>query len=63
MDIRKLAEQSKILEMLCAHLPPDQKEAFLKLADNKIRNYQLLADAMAGKIDVHSPEEPEDVEK
>jgi len=63
MDIRKLAEQSKILEMLCAHLPPDQREKFLKMADNKIRNYQMIADAMAGKIDVHSKEEPEDVEK
>ena len=63
MDIRKLAEQSKILEMLCAHLPPDQKEAFLKMADNKIRNYQLISDALEEKIDVHSNEDPKDGNK
>lgn len=58
MDIRKLAEQSKILEMLCAHLLPEQKKAFLEMADNKMGNYQLLVDALEGKIDVHSKEEP-----
>ena len=46
MNIKEIAEYTGILELLAKHIPPEEREVFLKLAANKIHNYQLVVDEM-----------------
>jgi len=50
MDIIELAKQIQIIEKLAQILPPEQREAFMELAQMKIENYQKLNEALEEKL-------------